>query len=47
MGEIVVRQEEGLIYVRSSSDPDATPLVFTASEWWDFLRGVKAGEFDV
>lgn len=31
--------------VRDSKNPDATPLTFTADEWFAFVSGVKRDEF--
>ena len=36
----------GDVYVRDSKDRAAPPHRFDAQEWSDFVRGVKAGEFD-
>jgi Domain of unknown function (DUF397) len=36
----------GDVAVRSSGDPDATPLVYTRAEIDAFILGVKDGEFD-
>lgn len=33
------------VVVRDTKDPERS-LVFTPAEWDDFLKGVKAGEFD-
>jgi Domain of unknown function (DUF397) len=35
----------GQVAVRSSQSPDVV-LTFTRAEWREFLRGVKAGDFD-
>jgi hypothetical protein len=35
----------GEVAVRSSRSPDVV-LAFTHAEWGEFLRGVKAGDFD-
>jgi Domain of unknown function (DUF397) len=35
----------GEVAVRNSRSPDVV-LTFTKTEWRDFLRGAKAGEFD-
>ncbi|MET8005395.1 DUF397 domain-containing protein [Nonomuraea glycinis] len=35
-----------LIAVRDSKDPDGPKLFFTPVEWDAFLNGVKANEFD-
>jgi len=32
--------------VRHSKHPDEPSLVFTASEWEEFVQGVRNGEFD-
>lgn len=37
----------GEVLVRDSKNPDAVVLRFTAAEWAAFVRGVKAGEFDL
>lgn len=36
----------GDVYIRDSKDRAASPHRFDAQEWSDFVRGVKAGEFD-
>jgi hypothetical protein len=36
---------DGTVRVRDSKDPNGVVLVFTASEWDAFRRGVRAGEF--
>ena len=39
---------EGSVTVRDTKDPDRrTALVFTGEEWDAFVKGVKAGEFDL
>ncbi|HKY75229.1 MAG TPA: DUF397 domain-containing protein [Acidimicrobiia bacterium] len=38
---------DGLIRVRDSKDRDGGELTFNADEWEAFVRGVKAGEFDL
>jgi hypothetical protein len=39
---------DGSVVVRASREADqATALVFTGDEWTAFLKGVKAGEFDL
>jgi hypothetical protein len=43
--EVGVR--DGLIRVRDSKDRDRGELTFNADEWDAFVRGVKAGEFDL
>jgi hypothetical protein len=35
------------VVVRDSKNPQAQTLSYTASEWRDFVAGVKSGEFDV
>lgn len=44
----VARAPDGSVAVRHSqdSDPDKI-LVFTKEQWGAFVKGVKAGEFDV
>lgn len=38
---------DGMWIVRDTKDVDrATSLTFTTDEWREFVRGVKAGEFD-
>ncbi|WP_179798047.1 DUF397 domain-containing protein [Actinomycetospora corticicola] len=36
----------GDVHVRDTKDRSRPPHTFTAQEWSDFVRGVKAGEFD-
>jgi Domain of unknown function (DUF397) len=36
----------GAVAVRDPRYPRQPSLLFTAEEWADFVRGVKAGEFD-
>lgn len=43
--EVGVR--DGMIRVRDSKDRDGGELTFNAEEWDAFVRGVKAGEFDL
>jgi hypothetical protein len=39
---------DGSVVVRASREADqATALVFTRDEWTEFLKGAKAGEFDL
>jgi len=46
-GECVeVAQQNGMIFMRDSKEPDARALQYTTEEWRSFVRGVKAGEFD-
>jgi len=42
-----MRLEDGSTAVKDSKDPDGPVLTFTATEWDAFIRGVKAGEFDL
>jgi hypothetical protein len=34
------------VMVRSSADPDGTPVTLSRDEWQAFLAGVKDGAFD-
>ncbi|MFA6587453.1 MAG: DUF397 domain-containing protein [Patescibacteria group bacterium] len=44
----VARKEDGSIVVRNSRDTASkTTLEFNELEWGAFVKGVKAGEFDV
>lgn len=36
----------GQVALRDSKEPTRAEHTFTADEWADFVRGVKAGEFD-
>lgn len=45
--EVAVDSTTGERAVRNSRRPDAGTAVFDAAEWDAFLRGVKAGEFDI
>ena len=36
-----------LIAVRDSKNPDGPVLLFARQEWIEFVRGVKAGLFDL
>ncbi|RAY15928.1 DUF397 domain-containing protein [Actinomadura craniellae] len=42
--EIAITPVVGL---RDSKDPDGPTLCFNRSEWIAFLKGAKAGEFDI
>lgn len=44
---VEVGMHEELIYVRDSKDTDGPVLVFNQVEWEAFLKGMKAGEFDL
>ena len=46
MSGVEVREIGREIVVLHSDDPSAV-LVFTRAEWDAFLRGVRAGEFDL
>jgi hypothetical protein len=43
---VEVAQRNGVIFVRSSSEPSGQVLRWTADEWQSFVRGIKAGELD-
>lgn len=43
--EVEVRAGVG-VAVRHSRHPDVESIAFTTAEWRDFVKGVKAGEFD-
>lgn len=42
----VAKSSEGFVVVRDSKSDDGPVLMYTAQEFRDFVRGVKAGEFD-
>jgi hypothetical protein len=44
---VAVAHKNGVVAVRDSKDASRTTLVFSEDEWKVFVRGVKAGEFDV
>lgn len=44
---VMVAHKNGAIAVRDSKDSTKTTLVFNEAEWDVFIRGVKAGEFDL
>ena len=46
-GCVEVGVRDGLIRVRDSKDRDGGELTFNGGEWDAFVRGVKAGEFDL
>jgi hypothetical protein len=46
-GCVEVGVRDGLIRVRDTKDRDGGELTFNANEWDAFVRGVKAGEFDL
>jgi len=37
----------GVVGVRDSKDPTGPVLALTPDQWYAFLTGVKAGEFDI
>jgi hypothetical protein len=43
----MVAHKDGAIGVRDSKDASKTTLVFNEAEWDVFVKGVKAGEFDL
>ena len=43
----VAQLPDGGVAVRDSKHPDLEPRIFDADEWRAFVRGVKAGEFDL
>ena len=38
---------DGAVHLRDSKDVDRRTLIFTREEWVAFVKGVKAGEFDM
>lgn len=42
----IARLSTGDVAIRDSKDPSRSALVYTSSEWRDFISGVKSGEFD-
>ena len=38
---------DGRVLVRASTDAEKLSLTFTRDEWVAFIKGAKAGEFDV
>ena len=48
VGAKPVDDEDGIVVlVRDSKNPDKPPHEFNRPEWDAFLKGVKAGEFDL
>lgn len=43
--QVAIRSD--VIGLRDSKDSAKTTLTFTPNEWSAFLKGVKAGEFDI
>jgi len=41
-----VAQQDGVIILRDSVQPDGSMLHYAAREWRSFVRDIKAGEFD-
>jgi hypothetical protein len=46
-GCVEVAVADGRLLVRDTKNPDGSVLEFTVSEWDAFVRGVRAGEFDL
>ncbi|HUY62361.1 MAG TPA: DUF397 domain-containing protein [Candidatus Paceibacterota bacterium] len=44
---VAVKMEGDSVMVRDTKDPKKTTLTYTRAEWDAFIRGVKAGEFDL
>jgi hypothetical protein len=44
---VTVAMRQDVVGVRDTKDSSKTTLCFTAQEWRAFVKGVKAGEFDV
>lgn len=44
---VLVAKKNNSVAVRDSKDPGKTTLVFTNEEWDAFVKGAKAGEFDL
>lgn len=44
---VMVAKKDGAIAVRDSKDASKATLVFNEAEWNAFMKGVKAGEFDL
>ena len=44
---VMVAQRSDVIGIRHSRDDSKTTLEFTPDEWDAFVKGVKAGEFDL
>jgi hypothetical protein len=43
---VEVAETPATIYVRDSKDAAGPMLRFAAPEWADFIKGVRAGDFD-
>ena len=47
-GECVeIAAHNGMVMMRKSNEPNSARLYFTPEEFSSFLRGAKAGEFDL
>ncbi|OYV63501.1 MAG: hypothetical protein B7X03_01645 [Parcubacteria group bacterium 21-58-10] len=44
---VAVKMEGGSVMVRDTKDPAKATLTYTRGEWDAFIKGVKAGEFDL
>lgn len=44
---VMVAHKKGAIAVRDSKDASKKTLIFNKAEWNVFVKGVKAGEFDI
>lgn len=44
---VEVSCEAEFVYVRDSKNLNSPELAFTPDEWVAFIKGVKAGEFDL
>ncbi len=44
---VMVAHKNGAVAVRDSKDASKKTLIFNKEEWDVFVRGVKAGEFDM
>lgn len=44
---VAVRIKDGTADVRDTKNPNSPTLSFTKDEWDVFVKGVKAGEFDI
>lgn len=44
---VMVAHKNGAIAVRDSKDASKKTLIFNKKEWDVFVKGVKAGEFDL
>lgn len=44
---VMVAHKNGAVAVRDSKDASKKTLIFNEAEWNVFIKGVKAGEFDI